>query len=106
MKTWVSVLAIIGGLFGIGSGFLVTAAGSLFGENEMANDGSLMFWLSALAMILGFTAWKFPKVSGSAIIIIGLLGLWYNGLFYLIGFIFLLISGILAFRIPKKEEAA
>ena len=103
MKTWVAVLAIIGGLSGLGSGFLVTFGGELFGEEQMSNDGAIVFWLSFLAIFFGFLAWKFHKISGIALIFIALYGFYANGLFFTVAFIFLLIAGILCFRIKPKH---
>lgn len=105
MKIWVAVLAILGGLFGLASGFLVTAFGAGFGEKEMADSGSAVFWLSALAIFLGFLSWKFKKISGLALIIIAVYGFFANGLFFTVAFIFLLLAGILSFRIKKKQTA-
>ncbi|WP_243356211.1 hypothetical protein [Bacillus litorisediminis] len=102
MKTWVAILAILGGLAGIVSGFLVTAGGAVFGEEEMANDGAAVFWLSALAIILGFLSWKWKTIAGLGLIIIAVYGFFANGLFFTIAFIFLLIAGILSFRIKKS----
>ncbi|WP_042461988.1 hypothetical protein [Neobacillus dielmonensis] len=106
MKAWVAVLSILGGISGIVSGFLVTAGGAVFGEKDMASSGATVFWISALAIILGFLAWKFNKISGILLIIIAIYGLVANGLFYIFAFIFLLIAGILSFRIkttPKES---
>lgn len=105
MKIWVAVLAILGGLFGLTSGFLVTAFGAGFGEQEMADSGAAVFWLSALAIFLGFLSWKFKKISGFALIIIAVYGFVANGLFFTVAFIFLLLAGILSFRIKKKQTA-
>lgn len=104
MKTWVAVLSVLGGLFGLGSGFFVTTAGTIFGEGQMANDGASVFWLSALAIILGFTAWKWNKASGIGLIVISVVGFYMNGLFFIVSFLFLLIAGILALKIKKKPE--
>lgn len=104
MKIWVAVLSILGGLAGLMSGFLVTAGGSLFGEQEMANSGSTVFWLSILSIFLGFISWKFKKIGGWGLIFISVYGFIENGLFFTIAFIFLLISGVLALRIKKSEE--
>lgn len=103
MKIWVAVLSIIGGLAGLASGFLVTAFGAGFGEDAMANDGAAVFWLSALAIFLGFISWKFKKVGGIGLIAISLYGFYANGLFFTIAFIFLLIAGIMALRIKKVQ---
>ncbi|SDE59108.1 hypothetical protein SAMN04487777_11730 [Priestia aryabhattai B8W22] len=103
MKIWVAVLAILGGLFGLLSGFLVTAGGALFGEEQMANDGSAVFWLSALAIFLGFISWKFKKIGGWGLIIISVVGFFMNGLFFTVAFIFLLIAGIMALRMKKVK---
>ncbi|WP_101845483.1 hypothetical protein [Halobacillus sp. Marseille-P3879] len=105
MKIWVAVLAILGGMAGIISGFLVTAGGEMFGESQMSDDGAAVFWLSALAIFLGFIAWKFKKVGGIGLIAISLYGFYANGLFFIFAFIFLLIAGILALNIKKKEAA-
>lgn len=102
MKVWVAVLSILGGLAGLTSGFLVTAFGAGFGEQEMANSGAAVFWVSALAIILGFLSWKFNKIGGIGLLIIAVYGFFANGLFFTVAFIFLLIAGILAFRIKPK----
>ncbi|MBS4221829.1 hypothetical protein [Lederbergia citrea] len=104
MKVWVAVLAVLGGISGLVSGFLVTAGGSLFGDDAMASDGSAVFWLSALAIFLGFTAWKWNKISGIALIIISVVGFFMNGLFFTLAFIFLLIAGILSMRLKKRQS--
>ncbi|UOQ83591.1 hypothetical protein [Gracilibacillus salinarum] len=104
MKIWVAVLSILGGLSGIVSGFMVTAGGALFDDASMANDGSAVFWLSVIAIFLGFLAWKWNKVSGAGLLIIALYGFYANGLFFTIAFIFLLIAGILAFRMKPKAQ--
>ncbi|MFY0760169.1 hypothetical protein AB1K32_14965 [Metabacillus dongyingensis] len=83
---------------------MVTAFGAGFGEEEMANSGASVFWLSALSIFLGFTSWKWKKISGAGLIIISLVGLFMNGLFFILAFIFLLIAGILAFRIKPKHK--
>jgi hypothetical protein len=106
MKTWVAVLSILGGLFGLGSGFLVTAFGAGFGEEEMASSGAAVFWLSALAIILGFTSWKWHKISGFSLIAISVVGLVMNGLFFTLSFIFLLIAGIMATRLGKNKKTS
>ncbi|MFC7063405.1 hypothetical protein ACFQIC_16445 [Halobacillus seohaensis] len=105
MKVWIAVLSILGGISGIISGFIVTAGGEMFGEAEMANDGAAVFWLSALAIFLGFLAWKFKKIAGWGLIAISLYGFVANGLFFIFAFIFLLIAGVLALRLPKKQGA-
>jgi hypothetical protein len=104
MKVWVAVLAILGGICGLTSGFLVTAFGAGFGEEQMANDGASVFWLSVLSIFLGFAAWKWSKISGIALILISVTGLFMNGLFFILAFIFLLISGILALKLGKKNK--
>ncbi|GAE94072.1 hypothetical protein JCM21714_3204 [Gracilibacillus boraciitolerans JCM 21714] len=104
MKIWVAVLSVLGGLSGLVSGFMVTAGGEMFGDATMSNDGAAVFWLSALAIFLGFLSWKWNKPSGAGLIIIALYGIYANGLFFTIAFIFLLIAGILAFRIQPKEK--
>lgn len=103
MKIWVAVLSILGGLFGLASGFIVTAFGTGFNEAEMANDGAIVFWLSALAIFIGFISWKFNKIGGIILIAIAIYGFIANGLFFIIAFIFLLLAGILAFKIKKNE---
>lgn len=104
MKVWIAVLSILGGLSGLVSGFLVTAGGSMFGEADMANDGAAVFWLSALAIILGFTAMvpKLKRLSGIALIVISLYGFVANGLFFTVAFIFLIIAGCMASFGKKK----
>lgn len=104
MKIWVAVLAILGGLSGLASGFLVTAFGTGFGEEAMANDGATVFWLSSLSIFLGFLAWKFNKIGGIGLILISIYGLFANGLFFIVAFIFLVIAGILAFRIKATAR--
>lgn len=105
MKIWVAVLSILGGLAGLLSGFLVTAGGAMFGEEQMANDGSAVFWLSAIAIFLGFISWKFKKIGGWGLIIISLYGFYANGLFFTVAFIFLFIAGIMALLMKKKKVA-
>lgn len=106
MKIWVAVLAILGGLFGLASGFIVTAFGTGFNEEDMANDGAIVFWLSALSIFMGFISWKFNKIGGIALILIAIYGFIANGLFFTVAFIFLLLAGILSFKIkPNNEEA-
>lgn len=105
MKIWVAVLSILGGLAGLASGFLVTAFGTGFNEAEMANDGATVFWLSALAIFIGFISWKFNKIGGTALILIAIYGFFANGLFFTVAFIFLLLAGILAFRIKKSPSS-
>ncbi|RRN73947.1 hypothetical protein EI200_04510 [Peribacillus simplex] len=106
MKIWVAVLSILGGLAGIISGFLVTAFGAGFGEEEMTSSGANVFWISALAIFIGFLSWKFKKISGLLLIIIACYGFVANGLFFTIAFIFLLLAGILSFRIPTVKKEA
>jgi hypothetical protein len=105
MKIWVAVLSIIGGLAGLASGFIVTAFGTGFDEADMANDGATVFWLSVLAIFLGFISWKFSKIGGIGLIIIAIYGFIANGLFFTIAFIFLLIAGVLAFKIKKPSTS-
>ncbi|KQU17414.1 hypothetical protein ASG65_26435 [Bacillus sp. Leaf13] len=104
MKIWVAVLSILGGLSGIVSGFLVTAFGAGFGEDKMASDGANVFWVSALAIFIGFLSWKFKKISGILLLIIAVYGFIANGLFFTIAFIFLVLAGILSFRIKTTPK--
>lgn len=90
----------------IWSGFIVTAFGTGFNEADMANDGAMVFWLSILAIFMGFISWKFNKIGGIALICISIYGFIANGLFFTIAFIFLLIAGVLAFRINKSSKVA
>lgn len=106
MKTWVAVLSILGGLAGVVSGLIVTFGGAMFSEDAMANDGASVFWLSFLAIILGFVAWKFKKTAGIGLILIAVYGFVANGLFFIFAFVFLMIAGIMAFRIKPKEEVS
>ena len=103
MKTWVAVLSILGGLFGVGSGLIVTFGGSLFGEEAMANDGAAVFWLSFLAIILGFVSWRWKFIGGIGLIAISLYGFVVNGLFFTFAFVFLMIAGIMALRIKNDK---
>ncbi|TCP25630.1 hypothetical protein EV207_12160 [Scopulibacillus darangshiensis] len=103
MKVWVAVLSMLGGLFGLASGFMVTVFGSVFGEDAMANSGATVFWLSALAIVLGFLSWKFKKTAGIALLVVAVWGLIANGLFFTVAFIFLFIAGILSFLIRQKQ---
>ena len=105
MKIWVAVLSILGGLAGLASGFLVTALGTGFGEDQMASSGATVFWLSVLAIFLGFLSWKFKKIGGFGLIIISIWGFIANGLFFILAFIFLLIAGIMALNIKKEESS-
>ena len=104
MKTWIPILSILGGLFGIGSGLFVGVAGGVFGDGSMAESGGWVFFLSFLAIILGFTAWKWSKASGWLLIVLSVFGLIMNGLFFAIAFIFLLIAGIMAIRYGKVKN--
>lgn len=104
MKIWVAVLAILGGLAGLSSGFIVTLFGTGFEEAEMANDGVSVFWLSALAIFMGFISWKFNRTGGIVLIAIAVYGFIANGLFFTIAFIFLLLAGILAFKIKNNVD--
>ncbi len=112
MKVWVAVLSIIGGISGIISGFLVTAGGTVFGDDAMANDGASVFWFSILAIFAGFLAWvpkkMVRKLSGAFLIFFSIYGFFVNGLFFTFAFIFLLIAGILAFIIkdPVQKNVA
>lgn len=109
MKIWVAVLSLIGGIAGIISGFLVTAGGTIFGEEQMANDGAAVFWISFLAIALGFVSW-IPKkwvqrLCGLALLVISIYGFFVNGLFFTFAFIFLAIAGVMAFFMkPKKQR--
>lgn len=104
MKIWVAVLSVLGGLSGLASGFLVTALGTGFGEEQMATNGATVFWMSGLAIFLGFLSWKFKKIGGFGLIIISIWGFIANGLFFTIAFIFLLIAGIMALNIKKEKD--
>ncbi|MES9681632.1 hypothetical protein ABWK22_01625 [Gottfriedia acidiceleris] len=104
MKIWVAVLSILGGLAGLGSGFLVTAFGAGFGEKAMQDSGAAVFWLSFLSIFLGFLSWKFKKISGFGLIAISIYGFIANGLFFTVAFIFLLLAGILSFRIKTVKK--
>jgi hypothetical protein len=107
MKIWIAILSILGGLAGLTSGFLVTAGGAAFGDNAMASDGAAVFWLSVLAIFLGFLSWlpKLKKLSGFALIAISLYGFVVNGLFFTVAFIFLVIAGCMAaFSKNKKKQ--
>lgn len=104
MKIWVAVLAILGGLAGLASGFLVTAFGVGFSENEMADSGAAVFWVSFFSIFFGFLSWKFPKISGILLLACAVYGFFENGLFFTVAFIFLFIAGILSFLIKKKEN--
>ena len=109
MKIWIAVLSIIGGISGIISGFLVTAGGTIFGESDMANDGASVFWLSILAIFVGFLSWApkpaVRKICGILLIIFSIYGFFINGLFFTFAFIFLMIAGCLAlFMKPKNKN--
>jgi hypothetical protein len=106
LKYGIVILSIIGSLFGLASGFMVTAAGELFGEATMSEDGASVFWLSALAFALGFAALKWSRISGWGLILIALFGLWNNGLFYIVAALFLIAAGIMSLRYGKKQRKA
>ncbi|WP_080873968.1 hypothetical protein [Oceanobacillus timonensis] len=105
MKTWVAVLSILGGLAGVVSGLIVTFSGSIFGEEAMADSGASVFWVSFLAIILGFVSWKFSKTAGVGLLVISIYGFISNGLFFIFAFVFLLIAGILSFRIKPNNAS-
>lgn len=110
MKVWIAVLSIIGGIAGIVSGFLVTAGGTIFNETEMASSGASVFWVSILAVFLGFLSWipKVKRLSGIALLIIAIYGFIANGLFFTFAFVFLVIAGCLATFTkphPKQNES-
>lgn len=104
MRTWIPILAIIGGLSGVLSGTLVGVAGGMFDNGSMAESGGWVFFLSFLGIALGFTAWKWSKPSGWALISLAFFGLFMNGLFFAIAFVFLLIAGILAIRYGSAKN--
>lgn len=108
MKIWVAILSIIGGIAGIISGFLVTAGGTVFGESEMASDGASVFWLSILAIFVGFLSWipkaAVRKICGVLLIIFSIYGFFVNGLFFTFAFIFLIIAGFMALFMKPKEK--
>ncbi|AYV67227.1 hypothetical protein C2I06_10245 [Niallia circulans] len=109
MKVWVAVLSILGGISGIISGILVTAGGAFTESADMANDGASVFWLSILAIFVGFLSWVpksiVRKVCGALLIIYSFYGFVINGLFFTLAFIFLLIAGCLAlFMKPKSTK--
>ncbi|MBM7587744.1 CHASE2 domain-containing sensor protein [Bacillus pakistanensis] len=106
MKVWIPVLAILGGIAGVVSGFLVTAGGAMFGNESMANDGAAVFWLSALSIFLGFLSWKWQRISGWSLILIAIIGFFMNGLFFTFAFIFLLLAGILSLTLGRKLRRA
>jgi CHASE2 domain-containing sensor protein len=108
MKIWIAILSILGGISGIVSGFLVTAGGALFDKKDMANDGSAIFWLSILAIFVGFLTWvpkkAFRKICGLLLIFFSFYGFVLNGLFFTFAFIFLLIAGCLALFMKDKKQ--
>ncbi|UAL51493.1 MULTISPECIES: hypothetical protein [Metabacillus] len=104
MKTWIPILAILGGISGVVSGALVGVAGGVFGDGNMAESGGWVFFISFLAIVLGFTAWKWSKISGWLLIAISVIGLIMNGLFFALAFIFLLIAGIMATRYGSQKN--
>jgi hypothetical protein len=108
VKIWIAILSILGGISGIISGFLVTAGGTLFNKTDMANNGAAVFWLSVLAIFVGFLSWVPNKVvrklCGVALIIFSLYGFVINGLFFTFAFIFLLIAGVLALVRKDKNQ--
>ncbi|WP_202076511.1 hypothetical protein [Caldalkalibacillus salinus] len=106
MKIWVAVLAVLGGIAGLISGFFVSVSGEVFGEEAMSSSGTSVFWLSVLSIFLGFLAWKFKKTAGTGLILISLYGFYANGLFFTLAFIFLLIAGILSFNIKTDTAGA
>ncbi|KAB8127500.1 hypothetical protein F9U64_17795 [Gracilibacillus oryzae] len=102
----VTVLSILGGLSGSFSGFLVTAKGEVFGDIYVTSNEAALFWVSIISIFLGFLAWKWNKLSGAGLLIVAIYGIYTNGLFFTIAFIFLLIAGILAFRVkPQRKQA-
>lgn len=105
MKVWVAILSILGGLAGLASGLFVTAAGSAFSEDAMASSGAMVFWLSGLAIVFGFVSWipKMKIVSAIILLVIAIVGIIQNGLFFIPAFIFLGIAGVLAFFIKSKK---
>lgn len=104
MKTWIPILAILGGICGVMSGAFVGIAGGLFGEDKMAASGGWVFFLSFLAIVLGFTAWKWSKISGWLLIILSVVGLFMNGLFFALAFVFILIAGIMSIRYGSAKK--
>jgi hypothetical protein len=108
MKIWIAILSILGGISGIVSGFLVTAGGTLFNKSDMANDGASIFWLSILAIFIGFLSWVSNKIvrklCGIALIFFSIYGFFINGLFFTFAFIFLLIAGVLALVRKDKNQ--
>jgi hypothetical protein len=105
MKTWITVLAVLGAICGLASGFIVTFAGELFSEADMSNDGAGVFWASFFAFVLAFTSWKWKKASGIGLIIISIYGFVANGLFFTLAFLFLITAGLMAVFSKKKEAA-
>lgn len=104
MKTWIPILAILGGICGVVSGAFIGVAGGVFGDGSMAESGGWVFFLSFLSIVLGFTAWKWSKISGWLLIAISIIGLIMNGLFFALAFIFLLIAGIMAIRYGSQKK--
>lgn len=106
MKSWMTAMSILGFLFGIASGIVVTASGAAFGNQEMGSDGASVFWLSFLILALGFLAW-IPKrwlriVCGAGMVFLAGYGLWNNGLFFLLAAAFTLIAGVLMFGLKPE----
>ncbi|MED2975044.1 hypothetical protein P4361_22820 [Fictibacillus sp. B-59209] len=104
MKTWITVLAVLGAIFGLISGFLVTMGGELFSEADMSNDGAGVFWASFFAFVFAFTSWKWRKISGIALVIIACYGFYANGLFFTLAFLFLIVAGLMAVFSKKKVQ--
>lgn len=104
MKTWITVLSILGGLSGAFSGLMVGMAGGLSGNGNMAESGGWVFYLSFLAIALAFTSRKWTNISGWLLIALSVFGLIMNGWFFVIAFIILLIAGILAIRSGKVQN--
>lgn len=111
-KRWPEfVLGLLGGIFGVGAGFLTTffgAIGEAFsapGAENVTTGGSATFWVSLLGIVGSVVVLFKPRIGGVLMLIAAVVGLFGSGLMYILPGLLLLIAGLMGvFRKDKKAE--
>ncbi|PZN00858.1 MAG: hypothetical protein DIU76_11975 [Bacillota bacterium] len=110
-KRWPEfVLGLLGGLFGVGAGFLTTLFGAVGealeaqGAEAVTTGGSATFWVSLLGIVGSVVVlWK-PRIGGILMLVAAVVGLFGSGLMYVLPGLLLIIAGLMGvFRKDKKS---
>lgn len=111
-KRWPEfVLGLLGGLFGVGAGFLTTLFGAVGealeaqGAEAVTTGGSATFWVSLLGIVGAVVVlWK-PRIGGVLMLVAAVVGFIGSGLFYILPGLLLLIAGLLGVLRKDKKAA-